>query len=821
MGAEAEVFDAGAVVAEGGDDAGVAHALENGGHVFGGVAEGGDAGGVCAGGGGDDFVTEGLEGFDDLLFEVEDAGGDFIDADGEDEVDGGFHAVDAGDVERAGFVALGGGVEGDFGLGDEVRGEDVPCAEEGGADEVEMFFLHVDDADGEGAEHPFVGVGAEEVDVLDGGGECAEGLDGIEGEEDAALVEEAADGIDIDAVSGEEAARGEGDEAGARGECGGDDFGGDLAGAGGLELADDDAFAGEIEPGVDVGGVIAGVADDFVAGLPLDAVCEEAEAEGGGAEEGDLIGLGADELGAGDAGLFYIVQHLGEFLRLAGGILDVAGHGVGDGRGEGGDAGVGHEDFAGAHGECGAAGGFVEDEGFDGWWCGWHCFKLKQNLAGGNRGNGGEWGARASSPLSPASCRREKGDERRPRVPAGRMPAGAGKMPALPSLFQVLPCVGVGARVWIMKLLVPAVLAVMAWLSIGQVLGLPGTYEDLPLGALPPDVVKAAVQKNLSPQGKYVILIANGTVRVFDAPQNIAKARAALADLQNAPAIVSFAFIIKTGMKKVTHEYTSGPAATFPVPATYAPPQIVGNGRSYIVIPATPTSFTNEVVGTTTTITQTEIVGGQARQYSGFTVFPKPAAVTVNARAADPAALHDWAVKNGAVPQNEPQWSMARTEILVTPSKADYGMVLTLQPQIVVAAPDGSSRVIPLKVCTASTIVKPGGSATLDGFPGADPEFYRIFLGAPESVDDTLSSITVGANADYSAAVQNGQPAAVATAPAGQQPAATAVQVPGVVPPVITRPAPQAQPQQQGVPVPVPVQVQQDGSGLININVSQ
>ncbi len=314
-----------------------------------------------------------------------------------------------------------------------------------------------------------------------------------------------------------------------------------------------------------------------------------------------------------------------------------------------------------------------------------------------------------------------------------------------------------------MKWLVPGVLAAAVWLSIPRVGGATGSYEDIPIGALPADAIKSALQKSLSPQGRFVILIANGTVRVFDTPGNIAQARKALVALENGPALVSFAFIIKTGMHKVTKVTSSGAGPSIPVPATYSPPQVVSNGRGYVVIPSMPTSYVNESLGVQETITQTSVEGGVPRQFAGSTVFPRPVAMTVCPKAPDPAGLHDWAVACGAVPKDEPAWTAARTEILVTPQYADNGMELTLQPQVVVPAADGSLRVIPLRVCRASTIVKQGAPVALDGFPGADPDFYRLFLGAAESTADAISSVTIGAAFDYSALEQQpaqGQPPA-------------------------------------------------------------
>ena len=60
-----------------------------------------------------------------------------------------------------------------------------------------MVFLDVDDPDGHGAEHPLVGVGAEEIDMGDIGFKGADGLDAVDGEENAAVVEEFPDGVDV------------------------------------------------------------------------------------------------------------------------------------------------------------------------------------------------------------------------------------------------------------------------------------------------------------------------------------------------------------------------------------------------------------------------------------------------------------------------------------------------------------------------------------------------------------------------------------------------------------------------------------------------
>lgn len=167
----------------------------------------------------------------------------------------------------------------------------------------------------------------------------------------------------MEAIAAEEVAGGEGDEAGFGGEGGCDEFGGDGTGGLGLEKADGDAFAaGEVGPGVDVGGIVVEVADDFIAGLPVEAGGDEGEADGGGADEGDFVGLGADEAGGGDAGFVDGAPGFGVFLHAEAGLFGVVLHGRGNTAGEDADAGVGEEEAVLNDGELLAAEGFVSEE---------------------------------------------------------------------------------------------------------------------------------------------------------------------------------------------------------------------------------------------------------------------------------------------------------------------------------------------------------------------------------------------------------------------------------------------------------------------------
>lgn len=362
-----------------------------------------------------------------------------------------------------------------------------------------------------------------------------------------------------------------------------------------------------------------------------------------------------------------------------------------------------------------------------------------------------------------------------------------------------------------MKTRIFAALA-LALFSLVAVARAVDTYDDVPMGLLPPDSVKTAVQKTLSPQGRFAILQELGVVRIFDTPDKIAEVRAALKTMQDAPAVVSFAITFRTGM----HEVTQGQSTDTGVYAGYdTPPLPAGVGYGYVGgvggygygyggyghggAPPTKILITGGgtkvitpgqqkpwggggqphppgppgpvhpyyppggygygsygygggyvyqggyTTGTVVTTEETGVTGGVIHSFTGNTLIPKPVAVSLCARVPNAELLRDWAIKNAGVDANEPAWPAASAELVVTPEITNDGLVLHLLPRIVLAGP----RVIPLKVCEASVTIKPGAPAAFEGFPGADADFYYLFLGARESTGDALTQINVGAAVRY------------------------------------------------------------------------
>ena len=111
----------------------------------------------------------------------------------------------------------------------------------------------------------------------------------------------------------------------------------------------------------------------------------------------------------------------------------------------------------------------------------------------------------------------------------------------------------------------------------------------------------------------------------------------------------------------------------------------------------------------------------------------------------------------------EPAWTAAGTELLITPEMSGAALVVKVVPQIVLppAAAGQPPRPNPITASSAGLMVGRGAPPQTGILPGTDPEFYRLFLGAQQSKDDTFTSLTVAAQVQYI----GGAPGAVTPAP--------------------------------------------------------
>src|SRR3954452_21967573 len=111
---------------------------------------------------------------------------------------------------------------------------------------------------------------------------------------------------------------------------------------------------------------------------------------------------------------------------------------------------------------------------------------------------------------------------------------------------------------------------------------------DVPIGFVPPVWVTATLRKTLSPQGRFVLLTPNGTVRITDTQAKIEDAQDALEKLQKAPALVSLNLTFTVISKKTVEKQVTqgGPEGrnSFPYPTSYSAPKIAQrSGGGFVV----------------------------------------------------------------------------------------------------------------------------------------------------------------------------------------------------------------------------------------------
>jgi hypothetical protein len=299
-------------------------------------------------------------------------------------------------------------------------------------------------------------------------------------------------------------------------------------------------------------------------------------------------------------------------------------------------------------------------------------------------------------------------------------------------------------------------------------------YEELPIGYLPAQSVKATLRKTLSAQGCYVILPSTGTVRIYDDGAHVQAARLALETLQQAPANVSLEIRVITGLHRVARQSVpvGEPALDyeFPYPQNYAPSRIQNSysGGPIIVVPAQPLNFTTRRVGPGNTVNvspsgyrtldsevrigETSLEGGVTRRLTGSAILGRPTILPVLANVPDVPSLRAWALAHRAISENEPPWSAARAELVVTPELSNGVLSLNVVPVIAACVEDRRQppRRIPLAGCTTTVLIdRATGSAAVERMTGTDPEFYQVFFGAKEFSDDTLSSVSFTAGVRY------------------------------------------------------------------------
>lgn len=285
----------------------------------------------------------------------------------------------------------------------------------------------------------------------------------------------------------------------------------------------------------------------------------------------------------------------------------------------------------------------------------------------------------------------------------------------------------------------------------------PGVTEEISIGFLPLEWVTSTLRKTLSPDGRYKIPGATGSIRISDRAEKIDAARRALDELQKAPAIVPIEINFVTTTYRTVQRAPASPASQsygIPVPSHYSPPRIVGNpGGPMVVIPSQPRSFTTRKTGPET-IVNPEVRQNETRvtrRFSASVALGKPVILTVLKNTPDAAALRALALRQRAIPESEPAWTVAGTELLVRSEMSSGHLLVNIVPQIVIpnAASGQGARHIALPACAASVLVARGAPISTGTLPHADAEFYRLFLGAQEAAKDAVTALRIAARVQY------------------------------------------------------------------------
>ena len=227
----------------------------------------------------EDTPALGHEAIDQQLPLPQQFGRDGVDADLVDELQSRVKSRDAEDVQGTGFVAPCTGAELQTRLRDIVRAFEIRPAVHEGLEHLLAVLPHVEDAGGEGAEKPLVGVGREKIDVPGRRGERPEGLDAVHREEDPALTQEAADGVQFNSPARDEMARGQRHQPCAFIDLPEDVYRPDAPELFDVEEPDLHAALGQRHPRVDVRREVVVVDDDVLALPEGQAAGDEAQAQ--------------------------------------------------------------------------------------------------------------------------------------------------------------------------------------------------------------------------------------------------------------------------------------------------------------------------------------------------------------------------------------------------------------------------------------------------------------------------------------------------------------------------------------------------------------
>lgn len=294
------------------------------------------------------------------------------------------------------------------------------------------------------------------------------------------------------------------------------------------------------------------------------------------------------------------------------------------------------------------------------------------------------------------------------------------------------------------------------WLLIASGLGVDDSSaqellrEKLNTGHIPIESLRPALEKVLSPEGRFVILPGQGQILVIDRAENIAAAQRAIALIDSPPPKVALDFAFQTNLapRPMVPRIVQPPSSTgdFPIPTRYQPPRVLGvGGGMVVVVPAHPTGFARRNVGNTLETTGIVNPDGSIAldinaenvEFEGFINYGSaiftaglPGVLPVVNGVPNPRFFAPLLQQNNIV---APIFETTRinTQIVVYPEAVQNQVTVDLVPQLEIeAAEPGTQKItVPLRQFRTTLGIQNGLSAKVEGFTGATADFNRHFLG--------------------------------------------------------------------------------------------
>lgn len=295
----------------------------------------------------------------------------------------------------------------------------------------------------------------------------------------------------------------------------------------------------------------------------------------------------------------------------------------------------------------------------------------------------------------------------------------------------------------------------LTWLAVLLVLALSPTdgwsqalaRQKLTTGHVPIEVLRPALEKVLSPEGRFVILPGKGEILVIDHRANIQAAAKTISTLEVPPPRVGLDFAFKTNVAPGM----AGPKPVdsfgdFPFPTRWQGPRIIPTGPFITVIPAHPTNFRRRVVGdvleTGATVnpdgTIALDINHESTEFEGFINYGSgiftsgfPGVVPVVNGVGNPRFFSPFLdASRILVPVFET--TRISTQILLRPQVVANQVHLEMVPQLEIELqePGAETTKVPLSQFKTTLNIANGQVGKINGFEGATAEFNRNFLGA-------------------------------------------------------------------------------------------